>query len=117
MTEFSAKTSRDVAARSMGQCERCIYAQAAHKHHRRLRGRRGPGNTHGAANCLYLCTECHTWAHLNVAAAEAEGVILATNTDPTFERVLWRGTWVTLDDDAMITHHTPGDILGNMGAA
>jgi len=58
------------------RCERCgkpLVWSGGHIHHKQTRAL---GN-HEPDNLLYLCPECHEWAHRHPAQARDEGVIVS----------------------------------------
>lgn len=101
--DFPPAVRKLVAERSGGVCERCGFARATDHHHRRLRQRTGPGNTHGAANDLHLCRGCHFTVHLRPLDSDLEGWMVASGFDPAATPVGRRGHKVLLTDD--------GDVL------
>ncbi len=89
-SDFPPAVRKMVAARSGGVCELCGDEPAVHHHHRRLRHRAGPGDTHGVANGLHMCTRCHDQAHRDPKYATRMGVIVPSGFDPATEPVfLW----------------------------
>jgi 5-methylcytosine-specific restriction protein A len=57
-----------VMGRAFGCCERCLKATlCGHVHHRRPKGAGGSKapDRHDVSNLVYLCTDCHRWAHGN----------------------------------------------------
>lgn len=103
MKDFPRSVRVLVFARSGGVCEVCARARASHMHHRRLRGRQGPGDTHGAANCLHLCGWCHDLIHRDPAESTLLGYMVRSGVHPASKHVLRRGEWVHLGDDGSIT--------------
>jgi hypothetical protein len=56
-------------------------------------------DTNTAANCLWLCLECHNWAESNRTAALLEGVLVLQIDCPAKAAVRYRGVQVFLDDN------------------
>jgi 5-methylcytosine-specific restriction protein A len=55
-----------VQGRAFGRCERCLQATlCGHLHHRRPKGLGGSKalDRHDVSNLVYLCPDCHSWAH------------------------------------------------------
>lgn len=89
-----------VDERDNRQCARC--GAAGREIHHRMRRREGG---HALSNTILLCGACHRWAHANVMAARAVGLIIPTwSQQPATDIPVttFYGT-VTLDDEGGVT--------------
>lgn len=105
MTGFAPDVRRLIRLRADGRCERCGLARGVEIHHRRPRGMGGTQqpSTNGAANGLLLCRECHTWVESNRTEALLHGLLVLQIASPAQSAVLYRGSYVYLDDLGNIT--------------
>ncbi len=100
MTGFSPTVRRIIHERSEFWCERCGLKRGVQAHHRRPRGMGGTKRpeTNQASAGVWLCLECHAAVESNRAAALSEGWLVPQNSDPATVPLLYRGSWVHLDD-------------------
>lgn len=86
-----------VAARSLGLCEKCGAARGEQMHHRQARGMGGSKIRNGADNLLHLCEPCHRWVEAHPAAAYESGWKVRRGLEPADTPVIYRGsiTWLT----------------------
>lgn len=88
--------------RSGGECEIC-GKPANNAHHRKNRSQ---GGNHDLSNLLLLCgsgtTGCHGWATEHPADARKGGWSTWRSDDPLKVPVLYRNTWVRLDNDGNV---------------
>lgn len=88
LRDFPPSVRKLVEERSGGICECGCGRAATDHHHRRLRGRPGPGETHGPANDAHLSHECHMRFHNEGQAwAKVHGFIVASGADPQLVNV------------------------------
>ena len=96
-------------ARAMGRCECCQHegTDAHHREHRGMGGVFGAGaeQSNTAANLVWLCRRCHSWAHSKLRDARARGLYVPHGARmPALVPVrLWtagagKGWWL-LDDE------------------
>lgn len=100
MSGFSPSVRRVIHQRAELWCERCGMRRGVQAHHRRARGMGSTKQpeTNEPSNGGWLCLECHTWAESHRAAALSEGWLVPQTGAPASTPVLYRGTWVYLDD-------------------
>jgi 5-methylcytosine-specific restriction endonuclease McrA len=71
-----AQARNEVFVRSKGLCEakleRCTV-KASHAHHMLMRSQ---GGKHDVSNLLAVCSECHSYIHLNPAIAYERGFLV-----------------------------------------
>ena len=100
MSSFSPAVRRTIIERADRWCESCGLEPGREAHHRRPRGmggtKRESTNTPSAG--LWLCRSCHTYIETNRAEALACGRLVRQTDEPADVPVLYRGTWVLLDD-------------------
>lgn len=92
---------RIVEARSGGVCEACGDRPASDIHHRQYLSR---GGTHDVHNLIHLCgfgntSGCHGFAHRD---GEPSGLSIGRGFRSWLIPVLYRGSWVRLDDDGTV---------------
>lgn len=94
--------SEDMAG--WGACEVTIpgvcSGMGEHIHHRQLRSQ---GGEHAVANCIFICSDDHTYIHGHPAESYRNGWIVHGFDYPEDEPVLRRGRWVLLHEDGTMT--------------
>jgi len=100
VTGFPPAVRAIIQERSQGVCEFCGKQRGVEIHHRRPRGAGGSkrADTNTASNGLHLCSECHRWAESHRTEALLAGVLVLQIDSPLKAAVLYRGTYVHLDD-------------------
>jgi 5-methylcytosine-specific restriction enzyme A len=78
--------------RDGGKCLRCL-GDATDVHHRRVKGMGGSKDpiTHGMANLISLCRDCHTFTHDNPGDAYKYGFLVKASETPA-DVPVWVGT-------------------------
>ncbi|WP_083213337.1 HNH endonuclease [Mycobacterium malmoense] len=80
-------------------CEVCGLEFANNAHHRKNKSQGGQDDL---SNLLLLCgsgtTGCHGWITEHPAEAYAKGWSVRSTDDPADVPVLYRGSWIRLDD-------------------
>lgn len=105
VTGFSKKVRDLVRDRANGRCEQCAQRPGAQYHHRRPRGMGGSKDpdTNLAANCVFVCDQCHRLMESYRFEYGQRGWLVAQGKKPC-ETPLWRqGQWVLLDDLGYVT--------------
>lgn len=100
MTGFSSQVRHMIIQRADQWCESCGLQRGTEAHHRRPRGIGGTHRpcTNLPSNGLWLCRECHNTIESHRHNARANGWLVRQTEDPATVPVLYRGTWVMLDD-------------------
>ena len=103
MTGFPPKVRATITSRSGRYCEIGLPGCrdiALHKHHRRCRGMGSTNRpeTNMPANGLDVCLHCHTYIESHRTEAYENGWLVRQTDEPADVPVLYRGTWVLLDD-------------------
>ncbi len=100
MTGFSPQARAVIIQRGDRVCEVCGLRLGTQAHHRRARGM---GSTkrpeyNQPANGLWTCNDCHARIESQRSEALTYGWLVRQTDDPAQVPVLYRGTWVYLDD-------------------
>lgn len=100
MTGFSPTVRRTIIERADRWCEVCGLYPGSEAHHRRPRGMGGTNRpeTNQPSAGLWLCRGCHDEIESHRHNARANGWLVPQNQEPADVPVLYRGTWVRLDD-------------------
>jgi 5-methylcytosine-specific restriction protein A len=100
VTGFSSHVRATIHERAQGWCERCGGERGWEIHHRRPRGAGGTRRpeTNLPSNGLLLCAASHRRIESQRAEAYEHGWLVHQTSDPREIPVLYRGTWVLLDD-------------------
>ena len=100
MTGFSPTVRATIIARADRYCERCGLWPGIEAHHRRPRGMGGTNrhSTNYASAGLWLCRTCHHDIETHRTEAIDKGWLVRQTEEPLDVPVLYRGTWVRLDD-------------------
>lgn len=97
--EIPTRSREKVRERDGDQCQRCGSGRNLAWHHRRRRAVKGHFQ-HCPCIGIQLCPTCHTWAHANPGAAQAEGFIIPWHEDePWTVPVKTFDGWVLNDCD------------------
>jgi hypothetical protein len=96
-------SSAEIRDREASICARCGHA-GDEAHHRLTRARGGPDSW---SNLIWLCRQCHRWAHVkDPVQAEADGLLLPSGADPRTVPTRYHllgGALVLLADDGTIS--------------
>jgi hypothetical protein len=93
-----ARLRKELRERSSDECEIC-GRPAREAHHRKNRSQGGP---HELSNLLHLCNEDHHWITEHPGGARKKGWTVWRSDDPLKVPVLYRSTWVRLDNDGNV---------------
>jgi hypothetical protein len=97
------KTRTALRERSADECEIC-GRPGNNAHHRKNRSQ---GGTHDLSNLLLLCgsgtTGCHGWVTEHPGMSKLKGWTVWRSDDPLKVPVLYRNTWVRLDNGGNVT--------------
>lgn len=101
---LSPKIRGSLREREDRWCARCGLVRATNAHHRKNRSQ---GGQDVLSNLLLLCgsgtTGCHGYITEHPAEAYENGWSVRSHQDPADQEVLYRGTWVLLDDLGNLT--------------
>src|SRR5581483_9639978 len=100
-TGFPPLVRHMIRQRSDGWCELCGLDRVQDTHHRRPRGAGGSRreSTNTASNALALCGSCHRLCESFRQVATKMGWLVPQSVEyPASVPVLYRGSWVVLDD-------------------
>jgi len=96
---LSPGVRRLLRERADGMCEVCGLEQATNAHHRKNRSQRGQDDL---SNLMLVCgsgtTKCHGWITEHPADSYINGWSVRSTGNPARTPVLYRGSWVVLDD-------------------
>jgi hypothetical protein len=104
---FRPSVRQMIIEREGGRCARCSASiiDGGQIHHRRPRGMGGAlyrEATNLPGNGVALCADCHRWVESERMEAMVDGWVVAAWRLPAEVPVLYRGTWLHLDDDGSI---------------
>lgn len=95
------RTVELVTERAGGDCECCGMGAAEQIHHRQARGMggtRAPA-ANACSNLFFICYNCHSSIESKRMQAMGNGWLVSKFEDPIAKPILYRGTWVLLDDE------------------
>lgn len=100
MTGFTPTVRGIIVVRADRICEVCGLHLGTDAHHRRPRGMGGTKRveTNQPSAALWVCRDCHQRIEEHRTEALTYGWLVRQTDDPADIPVLYRGTWVYLDD-------------------
>lgn len=95
------RTVELVTARADGVCECCGAGAAEQCHHRQARGMGGSRDpaANATSNLFFICYDCHSSIESKRMQSMGNGWLVSKFEDPISKPILYRGTWVLLDDE------------------